>query len=219
MSPSSTTPERADWPARQGPLWRPFDGAAATYDEWYKSPLGAFADGVERRALFELLAPQGGELILDVGSGTGRHTLELFRRGARAVGVEPSSGMLAVAQERRALAGGPSYVRAVGEALPFRPRAFDGVVIVTTLEFAADPDALLSEAVRVTRVGGRVVVVPSAAAGRGRRAGGGAVRLCGRAPGSSWRTSCGPCWSAMGWCGAGGCSWCRRNWRGCRRRC
>ena len=158
MSPGSVPSDRVSRPARQGPLWRPFDGAAAAYDEWYESPLGAFADRVERRVIFELLAPQGGELVLDVGSGTGRYTLELFRRGARAVGVEPSSGMLAVAQGTRAPAGGPSYVRAAGEALPFRARAFDGVVIVTTLEFAADPDALLLEAVRVTRVGGRVVV-------------------------------------------------------------
>jgi ubiquinone/menaquinone biosynthesis C-methylase UbiE len=158
MSPSSTTSDRVNRPTRQGLPWRPFDDAGATYDDWYKSPLGAFAERVERRAVFELLAPQTGELILDVGSGTGRHTLDLFRRGARAVGVEPSAGMLAVAQERRSPVGGPLYVRAAGEALPFRPHTFDGVVIVTTLEFAADPDALLFEAVRVTRVGGRVVV-------------------------------------------------------------
>jgi ubiquinone/menaquinone biosynthesis C-methylase UbiE len=157
MSPSSTPSDRVSRPARQGLLWRPFDGAAAAYDEWYESPLGAFAERVERQAVFELLAPQAGELILEVGSGTGRYTLELFHRGARAVGVEPSTGMLAVAQERRSPVDGPSYVRAVGEALPFRSRVFDGVVIVTTLEFASDPDALLSEAVRVTRVGGRVV--------------------------------------------------------------
>jgi ubiquinone/menaquinone biosynthesis C-methylase UbiE len=157
MPSSSTTPEGADRPTTQGPPWRPFDGAAATYDDWYKSPLGAFAERVERRAVFGLLAPQAGELILEVGSGTGRNTLDLFRRGAKAVGVEPSTGMLAVAQERRAPAGGPSYVRAAGEALPFRSRVFDAVVIVTTLEFAADADALLLEAVRVTRAGGRVV--------------------------------------------------------------
>jgi len=158
MSPSSTTPERADRPTRQGPPWRPFDAAGATYDDWYKSPLGALAERVERRAVFELLAPQAGELILDVGSGTGRYTLELFCRGARVVGVEPSAGMLAVAQERRSPVAGPSYVRAAGEALPFRSRTFDGVAIVTTLEFAADPDALLLEAMRVTRTSGRVVV-------------------------------------------------------------
>jgi ubiquinone/menaquinone biosynthesis C-methylase UbiE len=157
--PSSTIiPDRVNNPTRPAPPWQPFNDAGASYDDWYETSLGAFAERVERRAVFELLAPRAGELILDVGSGTGRYALELFRQGARAVGVEPSTGMLAVAQERRAPPGGPSYVRAAGEVLPFRPRTLDGVVIVTTLEFAADPDALLLEAVRVTRAGGRVVV-------------------------------------------------------------
>jgi ubiquinone/menaquinone biosynthesis C-methylase UbiE len=146
--------------------WRPFDAAAATYDDWFKTPLGAFADQVERQAIFKLLAPQAGELILDVGCGTGRYARELARRGARAIGVDPSRGMLAVARAARASGRGPqtaaqpdqSYIRAAGEALPFRSAAFDGVVTVTTLEFATDPNALLSEAVRVSRAGGRVVV-------------------------------------------------------------
>jgi ubiquinone/menaquinone biosynthesis C-methylase UbiE len=138
--------------------WQPFDEAAAAYDGWFESPLGAFADRVERRALFELLGPEPGELILDVGCGTGRYVRELARRGARTVGVDPSTAMLAVARAARAPTGGPSYVRATGEALPLRSGVFDGVIIVTTLEFATDPNALLSEAVRVSRAGGRVVV-------------------------------------------------------------
>ena len=140
------------------PPWQPFDQAAAAYDGWFESPLGAFADRVERRALFELLGPEPGELILDVGCGTGRYVRELARRGARTVGVDPSTAMLAVARVARAPIRGPSYVRATGEALPLRSGAFDGVIIATTLEFAADPGALLAEAVRVSRAGGRVVV-------------------------------------------------------------
>jgi ubiquinone/menaquinone biosynthesis C-methylase UbiE len=136
--------------------WRAFDELAPTYDKWFETGLGAFADKVERRLLFELLAPRPGELIMDVGCGTGRYVQELARRGAQAVGVDPSIGMLSVAA--RAPVGGPSYTRATGEALPFRAGAFDGALIVTTLEFAADPDTLLSETVRVIRSDGRVVV-------------------------------------------------------------
>jgi len=140
------------------PPWQPFDQAAAAYDRWFESPLGAFADRVERRALFELLAPGPGELILDVGCGTGRYVQDLAHRGARAVGVDPSTPMLAVARMARTSISGPCYVRATGEALPLRSGVFDGVIIVTTLEFATDPNTLLSEAVRVSRAGGRVVV-------------------------------------------------------------
>jgi ubiquinone/menaquinone biosynthesis C-methylase UbiE len=113
---------------------------------------------VERRALFELLASEPGELILDVGCGTGRYVQELAGRGARAIGVDPSTAMLAVARAARTSISGPSYVRATGEALPLRSGVFDGVIIVTTLEFAADPGTLLAEAVRVSRASGRVVV-------------------------------------------------------------
>jgi len=149
------SPNRAPRPPTP---WRPFDEAAAAYDGWFHTPLGAFADRVERKAVFDLLAPQPGELILDVGCGTGRYLRELARRGAGAVGADPSMGMLAVARRAHSGDGIPSYVRAAGEALPFQSAAFDGVIIVTTLEFATDPDALLSEAVRATRAGGRVVV-------------------------------------------------------------
>jgi ubiquinone/menaquinone biosynthesis C-methylase UbiE len=140
------------------PPWHLFDEAAAAYDGWFDTPLGAFADQVERRAIFELLAPQAGEIILEIGCGTGRYARELAGRRVRAVGVDPSKGMLAVARGASSCCHALSYVRATGESLPFQKGTFDGVVIVTTLEFAADPDALLSEAVRVTRAGGRVVV-------------------------------------------------------------
>ena len=113
------------------PPWHPFDEAAAAYDDWFDTPLGAFADQVERRAVFELLAPQAGEIILDVGCGTGRYARELARRGARAVGVDPAKGMLAVAQASRSRPGALSYLRATGEALPFRSASFGGVTIVT----------------------------------------------------------------------------------------
>lgn len=150
-----TCPKAAASPS---PRWRTFDEQATSYDRWYETPLGAFADRVEREAIFALLKPQSGERILDIGCGTGRYALEMGRLGARAVGVDPSSGMLAVARVERTAPGGLAYLRAVGERLPFASAAFDAVIAVTTLEFAADVDGMLAEAVRVTKSGGRLVV-------------------------------------------------------------
>lgn len=49
-------------------------------------------------------------------------------------------------------------MRGVGEHLPLASAVFDAVIFVTTLEFVRDVDAALSEAARVTKPGGRVVL-------------------------------------------------------------
>jgi ubiquinone/menaquinone biosynthesis C-methylase UbiE len=49
--------------------------------------------------------------------------------------------------------GGVLLVRADAEALPFPDNAFDGVLLITTLEFLPHPERALQEAARVTRHG------------------------------------------------------------------
>jgi len=49
-----------------------------------------------KRAL-TMLRPQGGERILDLGCGTGRHSLELVRQGFSVVGVEISAELVGIA--------------------------------------------------------------------------------------------------------------------------
>lgn len=50
-----------------------------------------------QRAL-TMLRPQGGEHILDLGCGTGRHSLELVRQGFSVVGVEISTELVEIAK-------------------------------------------------------------------------------------------------------------------------
>lgn len=47
--------------------------------------------------LLEELSLKPGDLVLDVGCGTGRHSIELAKRGFAVTGVDLSSGMLAIA--------------------------------------------------------------------------------------------------------------------------
>lgn len=138
--------------------WWPFDERAVSYDRWYETPLGAFADRVERQAILGLLRPVTGERMLDVGCGTGRYARALAGRGVDVVGADPSGAMLTVAVSQYAFHGNPAYVRAVGERLPFAPAVFDAVTLVTTLEFVGDVDQAVQEAVRVVKPGGRLVV-------------------------------------------------------------
>lgn len=54
--------------------------------------------------LIEELQLQAGATILDIGCGTGRHSIELARRGYKVTGIDQSSGMLAQARKKAAAA-------------------------------------------------------------------------------------------------------------------
>ncbi|HEX6980323.1 MAG TPA: metalloregulator ArsR/SmtB family transcription factor [Alphaproteobacteria bacterium] len=115
---------------------------------------------VERRVL-ELIPPDRIETLLDIGTGTGR-ILELFgSRGVRAVGIDLSREMLAVARANLARAGlSDCYVRQ-GDMyrLPWTSPSFDAVTIHQVLHFADEPALAIAEAARVLKPGGRLLVV------------------------------------------------------------
>jgi len=78
-----------------------FDGHAPVYMD------NSFTKNTVKEVDFvleELKLPQGSH-ILDVGCGTGRHSVELARRGYQVTGVDISSGMLAEAKKAAREAG------------------------------------------------------------------------------------------------------------------
>jgi ArsR family transcriptional regulator len=112
-------------------------------------------------ALARLLPDHGVRDLLDIGTGTGR-MLELFgARVQQAVGVDLSREMLAVARvnlERAGLRNG-SVRQADMYQLPFPGGSFDAVVIHQVLHYAERPPAVIAEAARVLRPGGRLLVI------------------------------------------------------------
>ncbi len=60
---------------------------------------------VEVQFLMETLGLEPGMRLLDMGCGTGRHAVELAKRGILVTGVDISLGMLAVAREKASAAG------------------------------------------------------------------------------------------------------------------
>ncbi len=162
---------------------REFNELAATYDDWFATPLGSLADRRETQLLMRLLAPRPGERVLDVGCGTAHWLPSVARSGARWTGVEPSTPMLAVAQSRSAFLGA-DLVRGRAEDLPFSSGVFDGVLCVTVLEFVDDLRRVLTEVARVVTPRGRLVFgVPTLRApGPGSAANG--QTAFGRGPGS-----------------------------------
>ena len=95
-----------------------------------------------------------GTRVLDVGCGTGG-ALQLARRaGAEVTGVDVAVPLLALAQDRLP---GAEVVLGEADALPFPDGAFDAVLGINAIQFAADPTTALREAARVLAPGGRIV--------------------------------------------------------------
>ncbi|MEW8958886.1 MAG: class I SAM-dependent methyltransferase [Moorella sp. (in: firmicutes)] len=136
-----------------------FDHKANDYDDWYKRPLGALVDRVEKEPVYAYLEPHAGEHILDVGCGTGNFSLELARLGVKVTGIDISEPMLATARRKAAAAGLEiEFLHADAMNLPFADNTFDKIVSVTALEFAPDLKAALAEGYRVLKPGGRMVI-------------------------------------------------------------
>lgn len=136
-----------------------FDAHASGYDAWYDTELGRYADAVEKGLIDELADPSPGERALDIGCGTGTHTIWLAEKGLVVTGLDESRAMLDVAAAKTEGTDlSVEWVLGDACALPFDEGGFDVVISVASVEFVDQPAAMLREAMRVLRVGGRLVL-------------------------------------------------------------
>ena len=137
-----------DLPVLEGyAAWAPF------YDD-DGNPLTA----IEGPAIWGWFGPLAGCRALDLGCGTGRHTLPLVAAGASVAALDASGEMLARARHK--LRGYPvDWLRhQLPEPLPFADSTFDLVVLGLVAEHVEDLGRVLADVRRVTTTGGRCLV-------------------------------------------------------------
>ena len=114
----------------------------------------ALAHGAQR------LRPAAGDQVLDVATGTGWSARNAARYGAQVTGVDISEELLAAARRLSAhFRPTIDFRRGDAEALPFGDASFDRVISTFGVMFAVDQARAAAELARVTRPGGRLVVV------------------------------------------------------------
>jgi len=119
------------------------------------------ADEQVEAEILRRVGPAPAQDLLDIGTGTGRMLEILGPRVTRAIGIDASREMLAVARvnlEAAALRN-CSVRHADMYHLPFAAPQFDLVVIHQVLHYADRPQAVVAEAARILRPHGRLLIV------------------------------------------------------------
>jgi SAM-dependent methyltransferase len=112
-------------------------------------------------ALVEGLGITPGLEVLDLGCGAGTTALPAARRGARVLGVDIASNLVAAGTARARAEGLTNLRFQVGDASKLVGVADDGFDLVVSIfgaMFAPRPFDVAAEMVRVTRPGGRIVM-------------------------------------------------------------
>jgi demethylmenaquinone methyltransferase/2-methoxy-6-polyprenyl-1,4-benzoquinol methylase len=149
--------------AKAGMVHGVFSSVASRYDVMNDLMSG----GVHRLwkdAMMDWLAPRPGQRLLDVAGGTGDIAFRFLRRApsAEAVVLDMTEAMLVEGQRRaeaEKLADRLSWVVGDAMALPFDDAAFDVYTISFGIRNVTRIEDALSEAFRVLKPGGRLMVL------------------------------------------------------------
>jgi demethylmenaquinone methyltransferase/2-methoxy-6-polyprenyl-1,4-benzoquinol methylase len=132
-----------------------FDDVAPRYD-LTNGVLSLGLDRTWRTAVRAALDLQPGQRVLDLAAGTATSSAALARSGADVVGCDFSLGMLRVGKAQAH--EGVELVAGDALRLPFTDASYDAVTMSFGLRNTADIDRTLTELLRVTRPGGRLVI-------------------------------------------------------------
>ena len=108
-----------------------------------------------RRLVVDAVGARPGSRVLDLAAGTGTSSEPYADAGVSVVACDFSLGMLKVGKRRR-----PDIDFVAGDAtnLPFEDNSFDASTISFGLRNVNEPKKALSEMLRVTKPGGRLVI-------------------------------------------------------------
>jgi len=139
--------------------------APAIHELWEKTYRTIHCERFYEKAFDWIIASSGlppNAKALDIGCGIGQHSIRMARRGLNVIAADFSPDRV-VAARHNVQAHGIAHRISVSnedleEGLSFNPEAFDLVLCWGVLMHVPDNERAMSELVRVTKVGGKIVL-------------------------------------------------------------
>ena len=119
----------------------------------YANFLEDWDDGFYAKYSEALCPTQPGSKILDIGCGVGQVVRRLMKSGHEAHGVEVSEPNIAKAKKVSKLCQLYDGVK-----LPYKNNTFDSAGALNVLEHVEEPEAFITELVRIVKPGGRIIL-------------------------------------------------------------
>lgn len=140
-----------------------FDAIASRYDLLNRIISLGIDQSWRRQTVDALALPRGGR-VLDLATGTADLAILIANRApdSTIVGLDPSTGMLRVGEEKVAARGLASRIvleEGDAEQIPYEAGSFDGVSIAFGIRNVPDRERALREMARVTKPSGRVAIL------------------------------------------------------------
>src|SRR5262245_29150520 len=126
--------------------------SGANYNCWHCDPTNSSPHNYAVREILSLMKETGARTLLDVCCGTGRALKSALDRGYDGQGIDVSPQLLEIARDE---IGIPEENLTLGDAtsLPFADQSFDICCVLGALHHTAQPETIISEMVRVCRLG------------------------------------------------------------------
>ena len=133
-----------------------FDADTHIYDEGMENT--PFWKANDWNCLKEWLAKLSkGDLLLDVGCGSGRASIPFAKNGVKVIGLDISEQMVLRAKNKSKKQGLTDYIDYIigdSESLPFKNNSFDGVIAFGVLHHVPTPQKMLDQMSKVLKSGG-----------------------------------------------------------------
>ncbi len=144
-----------EWREQKSEL-SPYEGYARWAEQYDTdgNPLIA----LEGPAVANLLGDLSGKRVLDLGCGTGRHTIVLCQKGGLVTALDQSIEMIQIAQKKLQDYNIHWVIHPLPDSLPFPDNFFSSIVAGLVAEHIQDLETLFREVSRILLRGGQFVL-------------------------------------------------------------